>query len=285
MNPLSCFFPMVDCWMRQINFHSTFCGSLAWPQWIRWRYPSLVAGIMRGGVNAYGRPGCGQADATTRNLRWKLGGKLPASPLEEHENNTELVATLWNSSHMGTMYRYNSLYNMMIYDQYVHNLIPTSKSSPHQEQHPVSAGLLGDAAQSLRDVRGRHLGLGDGTAWHLAWHSMAPQLRRTGGDHWVCACPEDEGRLNGWLNGWLNGSQWMKMIMAFSGMFMTFYHAFNRKCQKARGWTHTVVFARMPTMLWSVILKPIRFLALLHLTESVEGDRNWSFKAFKLHWI
>jgi len=36
----------------------------------------------------------------------------------------------------------------------------------HQEQHPVSAGLLGDAAQSLRDVRGRHLGLGDGTAWH-----------------------------------------------------------------------------------------------------------------------
>lgn len=37
-------------------------------------YPSLVAGIMRGGVNAYGRPGCGQADATTRNnIRFQLG--------------------------------------------------------------------------------------------------------------------------------------------------------------------------------------------------------------------
>ena len=45
-----------------------------------------------------------------------------------------------------------------IYDPYLQIF------SPHQEQHPVSAGLLGDAAQSLRDVRGRHLG--DGTAWH-----------------------------------------------------------------------------------------------------------------------
>lgn len=33
------------------------------------RYPNLVSGVMRGGVVAYGRAGCGQADATTRNLR------------------------------------------------------------------------------------------------------------------------------------------------------------------------------------------------------------------------
>ena len=114
-----------------------------------------------------------------------------------------------------------------IYDPYLQIF------SPHQEQHPVSAGLLGDAAQSLRDVRGRHLG--DGTAWHhgTAWRLCWGELEA------ITEFAHVQKMKDG-LNGWLNGSQWMKMIMAFSGMFMTFYHAFKRKCQKARGWTHSV---------------------------------------------
>ncbi|CAK9104051.1 unnamed protein product [Durusdinium trenchii] len=37
-------------------------------------YPNLVSGVMRGGVVAYGRAGCGQADATTRNnIPFQLG--------------------------------------------------------------------------------------------------------------------------------------------------------------------------------------------------------------------
>ncbi|CAJ1343341.1 unnamed protein product [Effrenium voratum] len=55
------------------------------------RYPNLVEGVLRGGAAAYGRPGCGQADGTTRNrIPFQLGcwemQKNPYGMSEEGES-------------------------------------------------------------------------------------------------------------------------------------------------------------------------------------------------------
>eukprot|EP00435_Cladocopium_sp_Y103_P053138 s923_g16.t5 len=71
-------------------------------------YPSLVAGIMRGGVNAYGRPGCGQADATTRNnIRFQLGcWEMQHNPYGMSEEGTLAKRWPWRSDANDAVKRY-----------------------------------------------------------------------------------------------------------------------------------------------------------------------------------
>ncbi|CAJ1383663.1 unnamed protein product, partial [Effrenium voratum] len=68
-------------------------GRQEWPEFCSQDivYPNLVEGVLRGGAAAYGRPGCGQADGTTRNrIPFQLGcwemQKNPYGMSEEGES-------------------------------------------------------------------------------------------------------------------------------------------------------------------------------------------------------